>query len=295
MPEELQYCVICGNRNIFEDSWAAKRLGLIEPYKVKVCSKCDLKWLSPRPTEQEYKKIYLENEYFTGNKVPQVYEDIVKKRIPYFKKRCLRIKKVIGLQKIKLLDIGAATGEFAKIANEMGIEAIGIEISRWACEIAKEKHNINLICKDLLDCDFPDSYFDVVQMNHVFEHIVNPLNFLKKVKKILKKNGLLVLEVPYQFDNYLEKVKKILGRTKYPKYSLFSIHHPFFYSPKSISLLLNKYNFRILSLKTFDLHNPSLEIDSNFIFGKIIKVAILFTASFFNKGGFIEIFARMEG
>jgi SAM-dependent methyltransferase len=43
---------------------------------------------------------------------------------------------------------------------------------------------------------FPDEFFDVVTMWHVLEHVPDPRETLGELRRILKPNGLLVVEVP---------------------------------------------------------------------------------------------------
>lgn len=44
---------------------------------------------------------------------------------------------------------------------------------------------------------FPDSYFDLVEADHVVEHLEDPLGAMKEIHCILKSSGLLVLRVPH--------------------------------------------------------------------------------------------------
>ena len=56
----------------------------------------------------------------------------------------------------------------------------------------KKKEKINLV-KDL---SLYKNYFDYVFLFHVFEHLENPDEILKKLKKNFKKNGRIILEIP---------------------------------------------------------------------------------------------------
>jgi len=41
-----------------------------------------------------------------------------------------------------------------------------------------------------------DGHFDVVIMHHVLEHVKNPLGLIEKIKKVLNKNGRILIAVP---------------------------------------------------------------------------------------------------
>jgi predicted SAM-dependent methyltransferase len=292
VPEEFLECVICGKKEVVNDPWAVRMLGLASSaYGVKRCPGCDIRWLSPRPTEEEYKEMYKGKDYFSGDLVPEDYEIVVQRRIKYYMKRCEKIKKVVGKGSFRLLDMGAATGEFVNVARNRGIDAEGVETSEWGCKTARQKYGIDLICGDLFSSRLPDSSFDVLHMNHVFEHIPNPLAFLHRVSRILKRDGLLVMEVPYQFDNVFEKIRNFMGQPKIKEFSLFSIHHPFFYSPRSLGSILKKCGFQVLTMTTFDRDNPTSELELTYSLTELVKIATLSVANFFDKGTFIEVYA----
>jgi 2-polyprenyl-3-methyl-5-hydroxy-6-metoxy-1,4-benzoquinol methylase len=49
---------------------------------------------------------------------------------------------------------------------------------------------------DLISAHFPDNSFDAVTMNHVIEHVSDPVALLAEVKRILKPDGRLVSITP---------------------------------------------------------------------------------------------------
>jgi len=99
----------------------------------------------------------------------------------------------------KVLDIGCATGEFLEVAKESGWRAFGIDVSQWVCDYLAERGFRDIHSGTLEDQKFPHEMFDAVHMNHVLEHIPNPLEFLAEVHRILKAKGLVMIEVPNEF------------------------------------------------------------------------------------------------
>jgi hypothetical protein len=57
--EVVTHCILCKHRVCESDSWFSKQLRLIAPFDIKKCNLCGLRWLSPRPTQEEYKQLYL--------------------------------------------------------------------------------------------------------------------------------------------------------------------------------------------------------------------------------------------
>ncbi|PIU85416.1 MAG: hypothetical protein COS67_07970, partial [Deltaproteobacteria bacterium CG06_land_8_20_14_3_00_44_19] len=130
------------------------------------CLNCGLRFLSPRfrikegMYEEEYFKHYLEGSAaMTGGNF----------EIPEHLKRRLQIMEKYSGKKGKLLEIGIGTGLFLNHARSEGWEVYGLDISRWACEKAREKFGLDVICGSLEGSTFPENCFDAVHMNHVLE------------------------------------------------------------------------------------------------------------------------------
>lgn len=50
---------------------------------------------------------------------------------------------------------------------------------------------------DITELDFNNDYFDLVICNHVLEHIEKDTLAMKEIYRVLKKNGLAILQIPY--------------------------------------------------------------------------------------------------
>ena len=97
-----------------------------------------------------------------------------------------------------VLDIGANTGEFVELLEKQrGCKATGVDISKTAVDIAKEKgRNVQLINGDSLP--YEDESFDVVYLNEVLIHLFNPETVLKEARRVLKKTGFLLGSTPHR-------------------------------------------------------------------------------------------------
>ena len=95
------------------------------------------------------------------------------------------------------------------------IEAIGVEISESSRDEARERYDVDVLLGDLIHSELPiEDHYDVVVMNHVLEHLVTPLNYLKRVHELLGPNGLLAIEIPQQFINPIDLVYRCLGKNR---------------------------------------------------------------------------------
>lgn len=184
----------------------------------------------------------------------------------------------------KLLDVGAATGEFVKIAKDIGMHADGIEFSKYAVTKAKEKYGISLWNLPLSGVP-KDLTYDFIHLSHVFEHFNEPATELGHISRLLNKEGLIYIEIPYQFH----WVEKILFKMKQnpARFTLYSLHHPFFYTPKTIRRLLKLHGFQIIHCSVFD----TVRYESKTIAQKIKKI-IWYFLSWLSIGNYIEIYAK---
>lgn len=241
-------CVACNGTETRVDESATRFLSLPEGLRVIRCRGCTLRWLTPIRSREEYLEIY-RSSYFES--LPEDYERVVTDRTAHFRERVARMRTWFHNRPFSLLDIGAATGEFLHEALNAGIDAIGIEPSESACKEAEEKFGIRLIRGDIFDVPLERDTYDVIHMNHVFEHIPYPKECLRQLHEMLKRGGYLMIEVPYQFGNILERSCSFFGLVNPQPFSLYSIHHPFFYTPRCLKLFLENHGFGIRQMRVW--------------------------------------------
>jgi len=105
------------------------------------------------------------------------------------------ILKKEGLNKHnKILEIGPGIGNNLKILSEFGIIDI-LEIENEFINSLKNYYS-NIIDKVYQNIEEINSEYDLIIMLDVLEHIKESENFMNEVKKIIKKNGKIVIGVP---------------------------------------------------------------------------------------------------
>ena len=263
--------------------------------EVHVCNICNLKFLSPYFSEQELDELYSKS-YFVdsessdgslGASSAVDYESISLAPRRYKYLNCLDILLSKKSDAKNILDIGAATGFFLYLAKtKKNLEIEGLETSKYACDEAKDKYNINLHYCALEEYE-QNKTFDLIHLNHVFEHLVDPNESIKILDRLLSHKGLLYIEIPYQF-NIFENIKyKITKKSK--QYDIFSIHHPIFYTTKTFKKLFKKHGFEIVFLLNFDKKTYPNET-----MVQKLKILSWYFLSFFQTGTYIEAILKKK-
>lgn len=252
--EDVPLCLLCGTADGIPDSRWALLLAIPSPYRVARCPHCGLRWLSTRPTEVGYRALYSNEMYFGGRgSSPAEYKHLVPARIAYLSKRLARACSLLGeLRPLKVLDYGAATGDFVAAARGMGHICDGIEISDDARRDAMDRLGIELLPPEAAS-NLPPAQYDIIHMNHVLEHMPNPLTHFNWCFNMLRPGGLILVEVPQQFDNDLDRVRRMLRIGGMQKgFDAYSLHHTCFFTPRSLLVLLEKTGFAPVVLRTFN-------------------------------------------
>ncbi len=265
MTKKIERCTICDSPDSLIDEKVSFFLNLVDPFTFHRCKVCDFLWLNPQPTKNEYNEIYstaypgAQNVRISKDLILSMYppkeeryeEEVVPLRVRYFRARLKKLRKLAPNGRT-LLDIGAGTGEFVALAAEEGWKAEGVEVSKYACEMAYEKHKITLLCSDIDEyVQQPHGKFDVVHLSHSFEHLLKPREFLLAARKLLSPSGVIIIEVPNLFRNWCDSLANFKNNVKQIERSTFSIHHPFNYGIGHVRSLLYQCGYEVILARTF--------------------------------------------
>jgi SAM-dependent methyltransferase len=130
-----------------------------------------------------------------------------------------------------VLEIGCAYGVIGKvIAQYYSGRAYGVEPNDSARHIAENITGVNIFAVNMDDviAGSEEKRFDLVIFSHVLENITDPLSALKAARRLLKKDGLLLIDTP---NNFVRKS--------------WHIHHPYCYTRPSLEKILNKSGFKV--------------------------------------------------
>lgn len=114
----------------------------------------------------------------------------------------------------------------------------GLEPLPATAVYARSKFGLNIITDTLRETTYPPEYFDVITSFQVFEHLPSPEEDIKKLRRFLKKDGLILIEVP----NYNTWSMKILRS----HHRHFVGDHVNFYSKETLQLFLENNGFKVI-------------------------------------------------
>jgi len=217
VPEEVS-CNLCGSDD-------ARRLYVLRDYRFFVddlewplvqCRRCGLGYLNPRPTPGEIGRYY-PDEYFT-------YRHRLEGR---YRRQAEYVPGPPG----RLLEVGAAGGDFLALMRGRGWEVEGIE--RFAQ--AENAYGI-LIHRQSFpeECDLPGESFDVIVAWSVFEHLHDPAGAFAECVRLLCPGGLLIVQVP----NLRSIHGRIARMEDVPR-------HLYFFSPRTLAQYAKLAGFRL--------------------------------------------------
>ncbi len=166
-------------------------------------------------------------------------------------RRFTEVLKVIEPIDGVLLDIGCHSGTFTqKILSKIKSEKIyGVDISPSAIKLAKKRIPYGLFqVGDAESLSFRSNFFDAVFCLEVLEHVDNPGQVLVEIKRVLKKNGYVVVLVPS--DNRLFKIIWFLWTYRYP---VWRHAHVQSFAKGSLEGLIKRSGFNLEKIKTFSM------------------------------------------
>jgi 2-polyprenyl-3-methyl-5-hydroxy-6-metoxy-1,4-benzoquinol methylase len=216
-------------RRSHEGKWFPSRL---------IRCRCSHGFLNPQPSFDELSGLY-DDDYF-GVAPPPIGEELDKWMA--WAHQGDRMDGVRIKPGGRFLDIGCGRGLLVAAMARVGMEAEGLEPSKYAAARAREA-GLNIRCALLHEVGYPPGRFDAISMYHVLEHTDDPLQVLRECRRILKPGGELVVGVP-NFDSLVfALVKSTWNGLQLPTH----LQH---FTPASIRIMAESAGFVVESMRT---------------------------------------------
>ena len=247
-------CPLCGTAGSLLHAGMQDRLFHVPgTWNSRQCgnSECCLVWLDPMPLREEIHKAYA--TYYThedkGRQGPSDRRKGLAVRLLRIYKRLLKV--LIGARRERenhelmylrdvapgrLLEIGCGSGKRLARLAALGWQVEGQEVDEKAWAAAKAKYPFKVHLGELKALALEENAYDAVVLNHVIEHVHEPVALLEEARRLLKPGGVLVANTP----NAMSQIHGLFGTNWY---SLDPPRHLHLFSPRSLSILARRAGF----------------------------------------------------
>ena len=262
----LNQCPICESFKIFKLSNIKSNITeILNTFDLMKCLECSHRFISKIPSQKELDNLYEidspivfgktdYNQLQKNNFIKSNSKDIIPDNSNW-------IFKHIKIDNGKYFELGPGLCSLYKAFQLKGWKCQGLELRSFV--------QIEGIKKKIQDIEFDN---DIVVAFDVLEHLVDPVEYLKKISYRTKKDGMIFLTYPNS-----ESFKSRILKDKWQMVS--PLAHIHFFSEKSSKIMLEKCNFEIVLIQDYSFVEPR-RLMRNFIklpiliFKDILRVKI---------------------
>jgi 2-polyprenyl-3-methyl-5-hydroxy-6-metoxy-1,4-benzoquinol methylase len=198
--------------------------------------------LAYKPSAEELMRYYAEKYYQQSIRVHKhIYpQEEISHRQLKLEQKYLKINQIRSSQKpATFLDIGAGEGFALQYFSQAGWDVTGLDYSSFGCETHHPQLSKHLIVGDLQEelhqLVNQKRQFDLLLMDNVLEHVLEPLAVLTSASSLLTKSGILIVEVPNDFSR-LQMMLLESGKLPAPFWVAVPDHISYFNSSGLVAL-----------------------------------------------------------
>lgn len=209
-----------------------------DAFTVVKCRNCGLAFVNPRPDEEEMRKYYPADNWSRARyRVPE--RDAVISNAPWTVAASERAEAILRHGTMgRLLDVGCGDGFLLLYLARRGWDCYGVEPGEVAAAYAREVLGLKVLNGTFEKADYPEAFFKVINFQHVFEHVSDPAGTLLQARRLLDRDGRLVISVP----NFGSFDRRLFGNKwvglKLPQ-------HLFQYTRRTLGAFLEKAGFEV--------------------------------------------------
>jgi SAM-dependent methyltransferase len=226
--KHISICPICGSRNLKPKWYAAG-------YHSLQCLLCHGIFIADRPSLEELAKHYNKN-------IDPSYDEENKDQLCYYYKKLANTIKSEFARGGKIFDVGCSKGWFFDFLP--GWECYGNELNKVDAAIAEERYPGKIYVKDFDACPEFNNTFDIITMQDVLDHLIDPNRALEKANRMLKHGGIIVIKVHDWGCLYA-----MLTGPGF--YAYLPPYHLTFFNKKSLEAICERNGFKITKHKHY--------------------------------------------
>ena len=192
------FCPICSGKKYSKVENYRGKSRLFINRKLITCANCSCKSIYPMISNEnleKYNKNYWKEVQSNSKESRKLLYAQTISRVEYLNKN------LKDISKLQILDVGAGQGfifDVLKLKND--------NLKYSVVEIDKNIHN-ELSQKGIRNIysswkEIKNYKFDLIILSHVIEHFREPVLYLREIKKLLKKEGCIFIEVPNRDDTH---------------------------------------------------------------------------------------------
>ena len=196
----LNCCPICKSNQIVPYSM---KFQVDSPHISRtICKNCKIVFANPVASNEEL-NIFYSNYYDKGNFGALQYKEKIKETFEQINTTPIdklgRFDKNASVYNGEgnYLDVGFGLGMHLFIANQFGYKVFGTELDKDCIHFFKDIiPSAELFHGDLIAATYPNNHFDIVNVCHVIEHLLDPVSYVWEVKRILKPGAIAIISTP---------------------------------------------------------------------------------------------------
>jgi SAM-dependent methyltransferase len=174
-----------------------------DPYRFLKCRECGSATLDPMPLPETIPALYPPDYTFKADTTGQGAVGRLLKSVewgafyrPIYLQRLGIFRRLTGMASGLVLEVGCGSGLFLRLLAEAGYEVEGLDISTSDVEYANTRLGLKVYQGSVEDQTLPADRYDAVLVMSVLEHVPDPLETVRRVFRILKPGGWIVLGLP---------------------------------------------------------------------------------------------------
>jgi 2-polyprenyl-3-methyl-5-hydroxy-6-metoxy-1,4-benzoquinol methylase len=196
----LTACPICKSEQI--GPYAMKYQKGFPHNSRTICKSCGIVFANPVADEQELNAFY-KNYYDKGNfgnlqykqKTISQFENIQKATVQELLQLDRNVKYYTS--EGNYLDVGFGLGFHLYIAQKLGYHVYGTELDKDCIDFVQPYIlTAQLYNGDLLSAKYENNQFNIINICHVIEHLIDPNSYLLELNRIVKNEGLIIVSTP---------------------------------------------------------------------------------------------------
>ena len=252
---EIPRCRICDADPKCQRVRASKVFGGRKEHNFWQCGECDGVYLFPIPSEDEEHYFYVQEfeKYMAKRSGDQGWTEPlahIQANQHNVKRRWVFLEPHFRPGQ-DILEIGCSSGFMLNAFSDYGLNCVGVEPSGVFSDFLRANdYEVYHSLEELQDKS--TKQFDLIVHFFVLEHVRDPYSFFNQSFDLLKKRGKIIAEVPCVND-------ALTSLYRIPAFEEFywSIAHHYYYSPKSLSYVLDKLglNYEFSPEQRYDLSN----------------------------------------